>query len=261
MRMRPGKPLPPVSTLIPSASRNKDEKQKRKRKREKAKLVRARRKTIDPTKRNSQHLKGAFLDSIVVADDDDNLPVTRHSKSATMRDQEAAGLSSVEEEGDRSGSSEPESTIEGSPTITKVTIRPLQATVDTDHDFNQEKFRALSLLDSMFGGLEGDQEWGGKEVLDSDVDMPEMPSVQTPLSPQPAPSKMVLKELDVELTVEESQEDSESEESSNGASTPAPERVPTSATTQNANATKARLKDLFAPQEERGASPPADYLS
>ena len=39
--------------------------------------------------------------------------------------------------------------------------------VYAEHDFNQEKLRALSLLDSIFGGL--------KEALDSDVDMPELP--------------------------------------------------------------------------------------
>jgi len=58
MRMRPGKPLPPASTQAPSTSGKKNEKQKRKR--EKAKLVRARRKTIDQTKWDSQHLKGAW---------------------------------------------------------------------------------------------------------------------------------------------------------------------------------------------------------
>jgi len=260
MRMRPGKPLPPASTLTPGTLGKKDGKQKRKR--EKAKLVRARRKTIDPTKWDSQHLKGAFLDSIVVADDVDNLPVMAISKPTTTSDQEAAALSSAEEEeGDESGSSEPEFAIERPPATPKVTSRPPQPTVDTDHDFNQEKLCALSLLDSMFGGLEEDQEWGGKEVLDSDVDMPKMPSVQTPPSPQPTHSKVSLKEPDLKLAVGESQEDSESEESSAGASTPAPDRAPTSVTTQNANTTKARLKDLFAPQEEQGASHPADYLS
>ena len=76
IRMRPEKPFPPVSSVT-SSTTGKDG--KRKRKPEKPKLVRARRRTIDPTKWDSQlHLKGAFLDSIVVADDGDNLSVTAH---------------------------------------------------------------------------------------------------------------------------------------------------------------------------------------
>ena len=263
MRMRPGKPLPPASTLNPTPGK-KDERKKRKR--EKAKLVRARRRTIDPTKWDSQHLKGAFLDSIVVADDGESLAVTKLSKSGTAGDQEATDLSSgegeeeeeeEEEEGDEFDSPEPEPVVEGSPTTLKVTSRPPQTkrdATDTDHDFNQEKLRALSLLDSMFGGLEGDQEWGGKEVLDSDIDMPEVPSVETSPSPQHTPSKVVFKGPDPTLTVEEAQTDSESEESSAGASTPTPEPAPISATAQNANTTKAKLKDLFAPQEEQGTN-------
>jgi len=258
IRMRPGKPLPPTSTLTSSTLGKKNEKQKRKR--EKAKLVRARRKTIDPTKWDSQHLKGAFLDSIVVADDGDNLPL---SKPATAANQEVADLSSDSDDsregegGGEFGSSEPEHAVEGSPITQKVTSRPPQDTIDTDHDFNQEKFRALSLLDSMFGGLEGDQEWGGKEVLDSDVDMPEISPTQSSPSPQPTPSKAGVKESDLKSAVQEARKDAESEISSTDAFTPAPERAPT---TQNANTTKAKLKDLFAPQEEQGASSLADYL-
>jgi len=71
--MLPEEPLPPVSGVT-SSTTGKDGKKKRKR--EKPKLVRARPRTIDPTKWDSQHLKGAFLDSIVVAGDGDNLSVT-----------------------------------------------------------------------------------------------------------------------------------------------------------------------------------------
>ena len=264
MRMRPEKPLPPASTLTPSIPGKKNEKQKRKR--EKAKLVRARRKTIDPTKWDSQHLKGAFLDSIVVADDGDKLPVTALPKPTTTGDQEVVGLSSDsdndwEEDGDEFGSLEPESAVKESPTTPKVTSQPSQNTIDTDHDFNQEKLHALSLLDSMFGGLDEDQEWDGREVLDSDVDMPEMSPVKSPPSPRPIPSDAAFKESDLELAIQGARKDSESEVSSAGASTLAPDRAPTSTTTQNANTTRAKLKDLFAPQEEQGASPLANYLS
>ena len=254
MRMRPGKPLPPASTITPNTSGKKIEKKKRKR--EKPKLARARRRTIDPTKWDSQHLKGVFLDSIVVGDGD--------HPSGTVGDQEAAHLSSgeeEEEEGHESDSSESESVAPTSPKVTSRPPHPNRDVVDTEHDFNQEKLCALSLLDSMFGGLEGDQEWGGKEVLDSDIDMPEPPTVQTSPSPQPTHSKEAFKEPDLKRAVEEAQEDPESEESSADATTPAPGRAITPVTARNANVMKAKLKDLFAPREEQGAPSLWDYLS
>jgi len=60
---------------------------------------------------------------------------------------------------------------------------------DAEHDFNQQKFHALSLLDSMFGGL--------REALDSDVDMPEIPPLQTSPSSEPSPLKEGFKEPDL----------------------------------------------------------------
>ncbi|KAF9649970.1 hypothetical protein BDM02DRAFT_3179499 [Thelephora ganbajun] len=261
IRMRPGKPLPPVSAV---ASNTTGKKEKKKRKREKAELVRARRRTIDPTKWNSQHLKGAFLDSIVVADDGDNPPATTPSKPDTADDQEGSDVSSDkgedEEQEDESDPSEPEPVVAGSPTAPKPTDRfPPTAhiergMVDTDHDFNQEKLCALSLLDSMFGGLEGDKEWGGKETLDSDVDMPELPPVQTPSSSKSSPSKEMFNDSDPRVVVEEAQKDSESEESSAGTSTTTPERAPESTAIQKNANTKGKLKDLFAPQEEQDFS-------
>jgi len=260
MRMRPGKPLPSLSVVTSGTIGTND--RKKKRKREKHKLIRARRRTIDPTKWDSQHLKGAFLDSIVVADNDDTLPVTAPSRPDTRDDQED-DLSSGEGEED---SSEPESTFGGSPTTPDTTNRPppiahkKSGTVDTDHDFTEEKLRALSLLDSIFGGLEGGQEWGGKEALDSDIDMPELPPVR--MSPSPKfPPKRVFEEPDPVAVVEEATRNSESEESSTDTATPVPERDLVSATVQNANATKAKLKELFAPREEQGVSPPTDHLS
>ena len=259
VRMRPGKPLPLASSVTPSTSEKKDEKKKRKR--EKPKLVRARRRTIDPTKWDSQHLKGAFLDSIVVADQGDNFPVATSSRPNAADDREEVDLSSDEEdEGDESHPSEPDPVVEGSSTAPALAQMQCD-TVDTDHDFNQEKLHALSLLDSMFGGLEGDQEWGGKEALDSDVPMPELSPVQTPPSPQPSSSKEVFKGPDLKPAVKEAQTDSESEESSTDAHTPAPERPPASTIVQNANTTKTKLKDLFAPQEEQGTPPPTNHLS
>ena len=255
--MRPEKPLPPTSAVT-SSTTGKDGKKKRKR--EKPKLVRARRRTIDTTKWDSQHLKGAFLDSIVVADDGDNLSVTAHSQPHTSGDQEEPNLSSEEEQGGGSDFSRSEDSVGGSSTTPNSTdgsgyiVHTNRDAVDAEHDFNQEKLHALSLLDSMFGGLGGDQEWGGREALDSDVDMPELPPVQTSPSSEPSPLKEGFKEPDLVPAAKDAQEDSRSEESPASTSTPVPERAPASVITQNAD-TKTKLRDLFAPQEEQGMSP------
>ena len=99
VRIRPEKPLPPLSAVTSSASTAGKKDDKKKRKREKLELVRARRKTIDPTKWDSQHLKGAFLASIAVADHGDNMPVTAPSQPDTAGDQGESDLLSREEEG------------------------------------------------------------------------------------------------------------------------------------------------------------------
>ena len=103
----------------------------------------------------------------------------------------------------------------------------------------------------MFGGLEGDQEWGGREALDSDVDMPELPPVQISLSSESSPLK---EEPDLVPAAEDAQGNSGSEESPAGTPTPVSERALASLTTQNED-TKAKLRDLFAPQEEQSEPP------
>jgi hypothetical protein len=108
----------------------------------------------------------------------------------------------------------------------------------------------------MFGDLGGDQEWGGKEELDSDVDMPEFPLARTPSS-EPSPLEGVFKEPDIIPAVEEIRGNLGSEGSSVSESTPVPEHTPTSVATQSANV---KLKDLFAPQEEQGGFPVTKYL-
>src|SRR6267154_2127465 len=69
LRMRPERPLPPQAgpafqrrTLVKAARKDGKEKATKKRAREPA--TRARRRTIDPTKWDSVHLKGMFLDVV-----------------------------------------------------------------------------------------------------------------------------------------------------------------------------------------------------
>jgi len=85
----------------------------------------------------------------------------------------------------------------------------------TDDNLAQEKMKSLSLLESMFCGLDDDQEWGGRESIDSDIDM----DVAAPLpakEAKPGPGQELIKQ-------------------------PKP-------------ALKNPLKELFAPQEEQGFS-------
>ena len=260
IRMRPGKPLPPVFATTPSATGKTAERKKRKLL--KATLVRSRRRTIDPTRWNSQHLKGAFLDSVVVADDVEKLPAATPPQSRLQVNQEESDSSSWEEEDQEgeSDSSELES-ITGESLIGPGTTRQppsiALAKDTTDHDANEEKLRALSLLESMFGGLEGNKEWGGREELDSDVEMP-LPA-QAPPS-QRSPSQEVLKGADPIPAVEEAQGYSESEQPSVRVPTPTPENALEPETVQNVT-TKAKLKDLFAPQEEQGVLPLVNHVS
>ena len=261
--MRPDKPLPPISTPTSNATGKKLERKKRKL--EKVKLVRARRRTIDPTRWDSQHLKGAFLDSVIVADDGDKHPVTMPPQPQTPVNEEKSDSPSSEddedEETDESDASEYQSVAEELSTNPKAAEKyPLSThadydTIDTDHDLNEEKFRTLSLLDSMFGGLEGGQEWGGREELDSDIEMPEPPPVDAVPPPKPSPQTRQ-KGTNPIPPAEDVQEDSENEKSaSSGVPSPVPEGAPASSTAQDANATKSKLKDLFAPQEEQSALP------
>jgi len=71
--------------------------------------------------------------------------------------------------------------------------------VDAEHNFNQEKLHALSLLDSMLGGF--------REALDSDVDMPEIPPLQTSPSSEPSPLKEGFKEPDLIPAIKDTRED------------------------------------------------------
>ena len=247
--MRPEKPLPLTSAVASNTTGNNP--QRKKRKWEKPKLVRARRRTIDPTKWDSQHLKGAFLDSIVVVDDGENPPVTTPSQPLALKAQDESDLSSDEEGGDESEYTEPESVVERSSTTSVSSDAPgyvartKQDAVNAEHDFDQEKPGALSLLDSMFGGLEG--EWGGKEALDSDVDIQGLPTAQ---SSSESSLRQALKEPDLIPATGEAQA-SGNEGHSTGATAPVPVCAAVSATAEKAGA-KVKLKELFAPQEEQG---------
>ena len=116
--------------------------------------------------------------------------------------------------------------------------------VYTEHDFNREKLHALSLLDLMFGGLRGALGW--------DVDTPELPhsadiSLLSKRSSR-SPTLFLLSRMHKGIRGVRSRPLAH-----------LLERALASMTTQNAD-TKAKLRDLFVPQEEQGDLPLEKYL-
>jgi hypothetical protein len=192
MRMRPVRPL---SSMVALSNRKIADPKKKQKRRFKQALIRSRRRSIDPLKWGSQHLKGAFLDStnVILVGKEDSAPPPYDETDETDDEQ-----------------------IPSSPNP-EAEKTPLPAMNITDHEtLVREKIQSLSLLESMFGKLDDDTEWGGKEDLDSDLDMDD-------IAGSPADNDIV--DLDQEVMKD---------------------LHPASPPTKN------KLKDLFVPQEEQG---------
>jgi len=95
--------------------------------------------------------------------------------------------------------------VGGGPSSATCIAHTKRDAVDAERDFNEGKLHALSLLASVFGGL--------REALDSDVDTPELPPVQTSTSSEPSSLKEGFEEPDLIPAIEDTQGDSGSEES------------------------------------------------
>jgi hypothetical protein len=196
--MRPARPLPPVVTLSNRKAADSKEKQRR---RFKQALIRSRRRSINPLKWGSQHLKGAFLDSTNVI---------------LVRKEDSAPPPSVEPEGDETDETNEEQVPSSPNPEGEKSSVPARHIIDHE-TLVREKIQSLSLLESMFGKLDSDAEWGGKESLDSDLDMDDI--VGSPA------------DNDIANSVQEVVKDLR------------PVSPPAN-----------KLKDLFAPQEEQGNS-------
>jgi hypothetical protein len=131
-------------------------------------LARMRRRTIDPTRWGSVHLKGVFLDV-------EGFPKWKSNNDEMVCQEEGRGNSDYSEE------QSPDNIFATAPPIVKPTstsgniITSLSNGIlssplsDDNTDIALEKQRSIALLTSLFGSQD-DGEWGGRESVGSDVD-------------------------------------------------------------------------------------------
>ncbi|KAI0705020.1 hypothetical protein C8T65DRAFT_578067 [Cerioporus squamosus] len=233
MRMRPAHPLPePLDAIKPSKEKTKGGVKSKTRTREPP--ARARRKTIDPTKWGSQHLKGIFLENAAVTYP---APSRREPTPPPVDDESSESESDSEPSAGESDSERtPSLPPPASATIKTAPVRPWTPpkTVPlspVDRALAEEKNQSLGLLQSLFGDKD---EWGGAESVGSDVEE-EIEQERQPLA-------RVTDADDVEDAMDVDEQQSEHE--------PQPSVPATQETGSAPEGTKAKLKDLFAPREE-----------
>ncbi|KAG1738445.1 uncharacterized protein EDB91DRAFT_461389 [Suillus paluster] len=277
MRMRPEKPLEPPRVLASASAGNKKDGKSgtgKRKKRVKLPPTRARRRTIDPTRWDSMHLKGIWLDAEVAGAVESDaigvagdfygpmIPRKRHAEEAESSDtkHDAESAPSTEDEGDDHESLPlpvPTSVIPplSSSTLSPVpTVRPptTEAVAGENPSPTQEKSATLALLRSFFSDRDGDEGWGGQESL-SDVEDARLESKGDTRGSQTG-TRMGIYEGDADGEIEEVPqgkfEDTDME-SDTVVSPLRPQPHPTSTSEPSAlNQKQTQLKDLFAPREE-----------
>lgn len=226
MRMRPEHPLPDPQESFAVLAKSKTGGKKRKRVREPP--ARALRRKIDPTRWNSVHLKGAFLENAIVAPKSTPLATIQPSLVEELGSG-SEDTSDVEEEAVENGpfdraSSQRASDRSPEPPQSAPRLAKLD---DTRTDFQEETQKSLGLLQALFGDKE-DGDWGDQESVGSDVELDDS------THQDPTPTTAI--------------EDGKTEVADVDADMEAP---PTTQQTR-ALAQTTKLKDLFAPREEDG---------
>jgi hypothetical protein len=279
--MRPERPLPPQaqSALGRDGKGRKDEKEKtakEKKKRVREPNVRARRRTIDPTRWDSVHLKGMFLDVVTagrVITEETNMGVgdeigrCDESKGDDESEKEIGHESYVMEAATPEPSttepfiaspttSPPAQVPQPSLSFSTQTAAPYTSELGTE--LAQEKLASLSLLHSLFG-TRNDDDWIGRESVGSDIDEDEVEQLkkeggrgnvgpgiegdegieEVPMDLDRSGREVDISDGDDEVEVEEAQEARE-QEAIVEQEVKAPVRM-------------TNLKDLFAPREEEGS--------
>ena len=164
VKMRPERPLPDPSSVLPAGSSGKGGK---KRKKVKEPDVRARRRKIDMTRWGSTHLSGVWLDA---------LGAVREAGDEERRG--SVGGVEQRKEGFEGGRSSGDVIMENDVipmqpvTIPGPVSQPVQDMSAVDGlGIAAEKMASLSLLASLFGDKEdGEDDWVGRESVGSDVD-------------------------------------------------------------------------------------------
>lgn len=261
IRMRPEHPLPEPLATVPKLQTKKPKTVKeKKKKRVKEAPTRARRRTIDPTKWDSTHLKGIFLENAapVLRGDDTSISLLHHpplggveedisssseSGSEDEEEHQAPGMDVDMKDVHQSParSSPLAQTAPHSPPLqAKIDLRPKAAGDAVSDNLIEEKNAALGLLQSLFG--DGGDDWAGQAV-DSDIEM----DVQTEsIRPLPQsfqgpddPIEEVPLEHETVTLLKSHSDDAHPHSTPDSPVAPVP-------------AQPAKLKDLFAPREENG---------
>ncbi|KAG1798467.1 uncharacterized protein HD556DRAFT_1305934 [Suillus plorans] len=267
MRMRPEKALEPPRVLTSAGKKKYDKDGKlvtgKRKKRVKLPTTRARRRTIDPTRWDSTHLKGMWLDAEVAGVVD----LAEHAGGPVIprkRRDEAAEDSDNEQDTENAPSNPNEDNDHepSSPPVLKSTVSPLpspelspfpttrspvtEATTGAIPSLTQEKLTSLTFLRSLFG--DGDEGWGGQESL-SDIEDAHLEGKGKAREPQIG-TRMDVDEGEIEEVPHEKYK--EVEMGSDRAMSPLnTQSHPTSASKPSAQSQKeTKLKDLFAPREE-----------
>ncbi|KAI0091618.1 hypothetical protein BDY19DRAFT_636048 [Irpex rosettiformis] len=266
IRMRPEHPLPPLLESSKSAKvkiqKGKDGKKTKKRVRVKEPPVRARRRTIDPLKWGSTQLKGVFLENVAaigleerkypqVLEEEADIESSEDMDGemgdvAGGREVEGTGSTNTSDEEDDLPSIPKPIPISQTPNLLP-SVPPTSSSTGrtptnaTGSDLLQEKNAALGLLQSLFGGRD-DDDWAGRESIDSDVEMDE----QVPASTTGPALEDDIEEVPMNIPTT-----TQAGKASQKQATPdAPNTPPGEPSETQTAAPKAKLKDLFAPQEE-----------
>ncbi|KAI0792206.1 hypothetical protein C8Q75DRAFT_754886 [Abortiporus biennis] len=273
IRMRPDHPLPqPVATSSKASTKTTKGKPKKKRVRDPP--TRARRKTIDPTKYGSQHLKGIFLDTDIVADtvsvkkpfveEENSGPVSESSSSESsddevMADDEATSQKSLTPVAAEASLHKPSLPVSPPPTTVARASASKPSLGLPDTELEQEKKTSLGLLHSMFG----DDDWGGQETDLSDVEMADLTAASsarkiTGTHTDPGFEEVPLDVSDIpvisskELPEKSQEEEVEADDESAVVEDELPAQRSDSGSEHNKPVQKTKLKDLFAPKDAEG---------
>jgi len=256
IRMRPEHPLPdPQETAIAQAKgRAAQNVVGKKKKRVKDPPTRAWRRTIDPTRWGSEHLKGMFLENVVVASVPRNMPAAIREdaceeNSSTMSDSDETENDSVSST-DRYAGKERHSTsmaTTGTSRHTSPVLRaPDPATLsrtgaqnNAQGDLREETQKSLGLLQALFGA-KGDDDWGEKESVGSAVDE----------NARASPEASTMPEDLVEREQDENDPGDVSGDDATDAGASKDKSLPEAASTATAPIRATKLKDLFASREE-----------
>ncbi|EPQ56752.1 hypothetical protein GLOTRDRAFT_121095 [Gloeophyllum trabeum ATCC 11539] len=257
VRMRPEKPLG-VPEDVGAKGKGKEKKEKERKAKKRDPPTRARRRTIDPVRYGSVHLKGAWmgeggvrgvaagdlamegLEAGNVSEEGDSDSDSESKSEEEAEDGEASRSHRVDEER-RDGESEGKPAQVKSPAV--LPPRTVSPGPPESDEIAQEKARSLGILQALFGDGE---EWGGRESV-SDVEM------------EAGAGEAVDKE-DEDVSMKGDDEEEGSNHEGDAGMDPAPHtedgagkgQADDRRTAEDSGKEKSqtKLKDLFAPREE-----------